>query len=588
MSFMFQMCRKVVFSFIVTLPLLMSFYIATLQAATSDWKNVSDRRIARMLFPDQKLYFQPSLEGLPMPDPASLDGVNVYGIKRIVANFDNDSEPELAVAVHYTTGMCTFCASNMIFGILDRRGREIRIAWRTEEGQAFENSEVRFSTMKIGGKGRFSALSMIYDGTPVGTGSSYSKMKIVRWNGRRFAEIWNYDLEESDQGARGGTPHDYLANVEFIDAARIIRVTSMYVTRPHMEEKRSQGTLSERFAWSDKEQTYKLVGQSQVAYENGRECFSRKNAPKEEMHCNEFGETPIARGEKFLDGGGYYEAVRAFNEALEENPASARAFFGRARAYQSLNDRLRASADFEEALKLDPKSVNIYLYRAFGYSQNREYDRAIADYTSILEINPGPSEAYLYRAEAYQQNGQFQEAISDYTVLIERNPTVSNYVRRGSLYYLLGDYDRAITDYSTGLGLQPDHPWAFYNRALAFWNKGQIDLALADLSELTRGFLVPPESYYYRGRMYMEKGDYHRGTADFDKAIETASKGSGYRWPETFIDLYFFTAQAYEQAGQTNKAIAAYKSVIRHSLMSTSPLVTHARGRITELEKHSR
>jgi tetratricopeptide (TPR) repeat protein len=54
------------------------------------------------------------------------------------------------------------------------------------------------------------------------------------------------------------------------------------------------------------------------------------------------------------------------------------------------------------------------------------------------------------------------------------------HLSRGSAWYKLRDYDRAISDFSLSIGIDPNYVRAFYNRGLAFEKKGKLQDALAD------------------------------------------------------------------------------------------------------------
>jgi tetratricopeptide (TPR) repeat protein len=54
------------------------------------------------------------------------------------------------------------------------------------------------------------------------------------------------------------------------------------------------------------------------------------------------------------------------------------------------------------------------------------------------------------------------------------------HISRGSAWYALRDYDRAISDFSLAIGIDPKYVRAFYNRGLAFEKKGKLQDALAD------------------------------------------------------------------------------------------------------------
>jgi hypothetical protein len=249
--------------------------------AAWSWSKVSDQQIARMLFPKEKLYLYPkNFEALPMLNPALLDGVAAFEIKRLVANFDNDPEEELAVLIHYSTGMCTFCSDQAMFAILDKDNEKVRVAWKNED--AFFGEETELSTIKLVLADKFFELRCDYDAGPGGRGTIYSKMEIIRWDGQKFATIWSYDLEGYGTGSRGVMPHDYLARVDFIEAkgAKRIRATSLLATQPNPDEVRQHFKLYEEFAWNEKAQVYQPVKAQEVSYEQGKTCVASKKTER--------------------------------------------------------------------------------------------------------------------------------------------------------------------------------------------------------------------------------------------------------------------------------------------------------------------
>jgi hypothetical protein len=54
------------------------------------------------------------------------------------------------------------------------------------------------------------------------------------------------------------------------------------------------------------------------------------------------------------------------------------------------------------------------------------------------------------------------------------------YQARGAAWQKLGDYDRAIADYSKSISIDPKYIRAFYNRGVAWEKRGKLDNALAD------------------------------------------------------------------------------------------------------------
>ena len=78
--------------------------------------------------------------------------------------------------------------------------------------------------------------------------------------------------------------------------------------------------------------------------------------------------------------------------------------------------------------------------------------------------------AYFNRGYDYGKLGKYEKARSDYTKVIELNPEYATaYYYRGICYRKLGEYDRAISDYTKAIELDPKYTKAYLNRALLLW-----------------------------------------------------------------------------------------------------------------------
>jgi tetratricopeptide (TPR) repeat protein len=67
-------------------------------------------------------------------------------------------------------------------------------------------------------------------------------------------------------------------------------------------------------------------------------------------------------------------------------------------------------------------------------------------------MNPGFVEAYFNRGLAYVQVGEYEKAIYDFTEVIRINPRYPEaFNNRGKAYYSEGQYDKAISDYTKAI-----------------------------------------------------------------------------------------------------------------------------------------
>jgi tetratricopeptide (TPR) repeat protein len=159
-----------------------------------------------------------------------------------------------------------------------------------------------------------------------------------------------------------------------------------------------------------------------------------------------------------------------------------------------------------------------------------------------------------------QTNHLAEEALKDFcTEQISKNPKdYFHYKIRGDAFFLLGDFEKAIGDYSVAVRVKPDYVEAYLNRAYAeecikdssgAWNDFQVVIklnpkearaymALGCIS-YTRGFYQKAasfhsiaikdsanysEAFYNRGLSYLELHNYDSSINDFMKIKRIASK----------------------------------------------------------------
>lgn len=129
------------------------------------------------------------------------------------------------------------------------------------------------------------------------------------------------------------------------------------------------------------------------------------------------------QGLAYLDKGQFRRAVAFLNRAIENEPDSADAYFGRGLVYHELEQYQEAIADFDRAIELDPEHPYAHFQRGFVYHQLEQYEQAVADFTRAIEIRPDEW-ALMLRAAAYNYLGQAELAQADYDRVPEFAPRV--------------------------------------------------------------------------------------------------------------------------------------------------------------------
>ena len=119
-----------------------------------------------------------------------------------------------------------------------------------------------------------------------------------------------------------------------------------------------------------------------------------------------------------------------------------------------------AAALMERVIAQDPVNANAFLYLSMSYEQLGMYERAITTLTRAESI-PGIDRARVVFniGNNYLHLADRERAEASYTRAIELNPLFDDpFLNRANIYVATEQYESAIDDYITVLGLAPDHP----------------------------------------------------------------------------------------------------------------------------------
>ena len=153
-----------------------------------------------------------------------------------------------------------------------------------------------------------------------------------------------------------------------------------------------------------------------------------------------------------------------------------------------------------------------------------EPKRAITACSRIIkrrkESRQNRAVAYGHRCLAHTLEGQYDRAITDCTMAIKINPRLARvYIHRGTAYRGKNEDNRAIVDYNTAIMLDPKLAYAYLNRAHYYWQNDIFDQANADYTKAIE--LNPKYSLVYA---LLANDDVDGAIADFKRALELNPK----------------------------------------------------------------
>ncbi len=170
--------------------------------------------------------------------------------------------------------------------------------------------------------------------------------------------------------------------------------------------------------------------------------------------------------------------------------ASTQAYIVRSSVYMAIGKYDLAYADCNHVLKhsIIPDSsslFNVYLNRAHIYTIRNQLDSAIIDCNSAI-ASKGKSlpkwSAYEDRGIVLMTAGKLDSALSDFKRTIQANPDLSGiYEGIGNIYNMKNMPDSAIINLSKAIHIASNNGQAYYQRSLAYQQKGDYPQALNDL-----------------------------------------------------------------------------------------------------------
>jgi tetratricopeptide (TPR) repeat protein len=159
-------------------------------------------------------------------------------------------------------------------------------------------------------------------------------------------------------------------------------------------------------------------------------------------------------------------AIADFDMALKyaRNPSAS--FALRGLAHLKLNDKKAAIEDFSAAIRADSRNVGPYENRAKLLAEREDYAAALEDRKMIAGLRP-TAEHFADLAVAKVRTKDFRGAIDDANRVIELDPkSWRGFQSRGRALMELGQFSKAIEDYTTAMALSPAYMRGIYEEEI--------------------------------------------------------------------------------------------------------------------------
>ncbi|MCR5666259.1 MAG: tetratricopeptide repeat protein [Eubacterium sp.] len=261
-----------------------------------------------------------------------------------------------------------------------------------------------------------------------------------------------------------------------------------------------------------------------------------------------------------LNSGEYEDAISAFDKALEVRSGSS----------------------------ITNLEIDINYYKALAQYKNGDSDGAIETYTNIIDYDEETAQAYYLRGNVYLKEDETEKATADYDLAIkyaDNSGEMSNAVATallgedmdeeaktyldavisaggssaedlyniGNAYYLLEDYDSAITTLTEAKSSNDD---ATLLLAEVYLAKGETGNATAEIEEYTSAHSEDGEALNIAGCVAMQNEDYETALSCFQKGLEIEDVDNAQELMKNEI-------AAYEYAGEFDEAYDLMKEYLK-------------------------
>lgn len=142
-----------------------------------------------------------------------------------------------------------------------------------------------------------------------------------------------------------------------------------------------------------------------------------------------------------------------------------------------------------ETARQQPQNYEAQMTAADLYYQIQRFDDARKLYEAANKLKPGETEPLVKLGNVNFDLDKFEEAEKWYEAALKKDPNqVSVRTDYGLTFYLRTppDVDRAIREYQTSLGIDPNHEITLQNLVVAYGKKGDTENARKTIARLAK------------------------------------------------------------------------------------------------------
>jgi len=159
------------------------------------------------------------------------------------------------------------------------------------------------------------------------------------------------------------------------------------------------------------------------------------------------------QGELSFHQGHYVDAVKLFEQSIQQQPNFLKAYTGLSISYIELGELLKAEQILIIAYELMPNNNAVLIELGIFHFSNGDYPQAIGYFNLLAQQAPNNYIAYLNISACHYLNGDVQKAIlaADKSIKVQAN--ADGYANLGTYYFILKNYNQSIEAFEKMIAL---------------------------------------------------------------------------------------------------------------------------------------
>ncbi len=126
-----------------------------------------------------------------------------------------------------------------------------------------------------------------------------------------------------------------------------------------------------------------------------------------------------------------------------------------------------AISKFDRAISLNSRNEKAHLARGEALGILGRNDESLRAYSRVIEIKPDWARGYTARGKLYRTLGNNEKAVADLNTSVDLEANPENLLERGQAFASLGQWQKAIDDYTAYISLREGVPYPYMLRSLA-------------------------------------------------------------------------------------------------------------------------